>query len=70
MILAGPKGPKEEEEDDEAEGTSSAGDDLAGEAFDAFKSGDREGFIAAFKAAVSACKGADDSYEDDDTEGL
>lgn len=70
MILAGPKkGPVEEDEDD-VEETSSAGDELAGEAFDAFKSGDREGFIAAFKAAVGACKGAAADYEDDDAEGF
>lgn len=69
MILAGPKGPAKEE-DEAPEETSSAGDDLAGEAFDAFKSGDRDGFIAAFKAAVSACKDADYDDEDDAAEGL
>jgi hypothetical protein len=42
---------------------SPAEDDLAGEAFDALKGGDREGFVSAFKEAVRACM---DSYGSDE----
>ncbi len=66
------KGPMEEEED--VEGDGGAEETLAGEAFDALKSGDREGFIAAFKAAVEACAGKASAGgyedEDDDAEGF
>lgn len=54
--------------DEEEAEASSASDTLAGEAFDAFQDGDREGFIAAFKSAVRACghKPSADSYDEDD----
>ena len=79
LLLAGgkPKGSpfaKEKPEPESDEGDGGAEDTLAGEAFDAFQEGDREGFVAAFKAAVKACAGKaeTDGYEaeDEDAEGF
>lgn len=69
MLLMGGKPKGDDEDDDDApESGGSTEDTLAGEAFDAFKDGDREGFIAAFKGAVKACAGKADAggYEDED----
>lgn len=65
MILASPKGKAKEEEEPAAE-ESSAGDDLAREAFAAVQDGDEAGFVAAFKAAVKACADEAESYDDED----
>jgi hypothetical protein len=76
MLLMGgkPKGKPPVEEDDAEKAGGGAEDTLAGEAFDAFQDGDREGFIAAFKSAVKACAGKAKAggYEDegDDDEGF
>lgn len=77
MLLMGgkPKGgppmgdDDEDDTDDAPESGGSTEDALAGEAFDAFKDGDREGFIAAFKSAVKACAGKADAggYDEDDS---
>lgn len=78
LLLAGgkPKGSpfaKEKPEPESDEG-GAAEDTLAGEAFDAFQEGDREGFVAAFRAAVKACAGKASAggyeEEDEDVEGF
>lgn len=62
LVLGGkpkgkPPGMGDDDEGDEAPDSEpgSSGSTMAGEAFDALKQGDREGFIAAFKAAVDEC---------------
>ncbi len=49
---------KPSSDDMTTEADESSGDSMAaaGEVFDALKSGDREGFITALKAAVLTCK--------------
>ena len=51
-LLLGKKG-KGEEEDDEEEATAGCEEPL-GEAFDAIREKDREGFIASMKAAIKS----------------
>lgn len=56
MILASPK-PAKDDDEEEAEETSSAEEDYAREAFSAVKDGDEEGFTQAFLGAIRACSG-------------
>lgn len=64
-LLLGAKPGKEGEGDSEEEappssrGESADASSLFGDAFDAFKDGDREGFIAAMKAGMRACSEED-----------
>lgn len=77
LMGGGPKKgklPMKEPADEVVEESGGAEETLAGEAFDAFKDGDREGFIQAFVSAVKACAGKADAGgyedEDDDAEGF
>lgn len=58
-LLLGAKPGKEKDDEEEAptseRSESSEADSLFGDAFDALKDDDREGFIAAMKAGMRAC---------------
>lgn len=54
-ILLGMKGKKKGEEDEEGEDDVADVAELLGEAFDALREKDREGFIASMKSAIKGC---------------
>lgn len=68
VLGGGPKKAAPKMGDDEAPEGGEGDGSLAGEAFDALQDGDREGFIAAFKAAVEQCAGGGDYEDEDDSE--
>lgn len=54
LLLGGPKGPRgDSEEDDEMGGDF---EELAGDVYDALKSGDKEAFIMALETAIDALR--------------
>ncbi len=64
LLLAIAGHPKaSDDSDDESEPDGSLFEEHAGDAFEAAKKGDKEGFTAALKSAIAACYDKDDDKE-------